>query len=121
MTITARHWEDGTYSAWLRPHSVPEIVAYRLGTVKDTPTDFEVKVGKWVELSESDRGRGFTDNGTSLGPDDLLPRESDRRILSDGSVITQSFGVGIFVAEVRFAGGRVWHQDLTREALLWES
>jgi hypothetical protein len=74
-------------------------------------------------LSEGDHERGsfFTDNGTSLGPDDLLAKESNSRTLSDGRVITQSFGVAIFAAEVRFTDGRIWRQDMTRDALLWES
>jgi len=116
-------WKGDTYFVRLLPHSVPPVVAYRLGCVKDIPGDFEVKLGKWVELSvdEHDRGSSFIDEGTSLGPTDLFPKESEVRTLSGGGVITHSFGVGIFLAEVRFADGRVWHQDLSRNALFWNN
>jgi len=116
-------WKGDTYSAWFFPHSSPPIVAYRLGCVKDIPGDFEVKLGRWVEVSqgEHDRGSSFVDEGTSLGPTDLFPKESEVRTLSGGGVITHSFGVGIFIAEVRFADGRVWRQDLSRNALFWNN
>ena len=115
-------WRNDSYSAVLWAVE-PRIVAYRLGSVKDIPGDFEVRLGKWVELSEGehDRGSTFTEDGTSLGPNDLFAKESAQRTLSDGRVITQSFGVAIFVAEVRFANGRVWHQDLSRDALFWNN
>jgi hypothetical protein len=115
------NWRDDTYSTELWPVE-HQIVAYRLGTVKDIPGTFEVRLGKWVELSEEPRtGSSFIDQGTSLAPTDLLPKESEVRTLSDGRVMTQSFGVAIFVAEVRFADGRVWRQELTRDALLWNN
>src|SRR5215471_146619 len=118
LTLRNCNWRNDSYSTELWSVE-PHIAAYRLGTVKDVPGDFEVKLGKWVDLSEGDHERRsiFTDSGTSLGPDDLLAKESSQRTLSDGKVITQSFGVAIFVAEVRFTDGRIWRQDLTRDAL----
>ena len=122
LTIRNCNWRNDTYATELWAVE-PKIVAYRLGTVKDTTDYFAVRLGKWVELSdgEHDRGSIFTDDGTSLGPNELFPKESDVRTLSDGRVITQSFGVAIFVAEVRFADGRVWRQDLTRNGLFWSN
>ena len=115
------NWRNDTYVAELRPVE-HQIVAYRLGTVKDIPGTFEVRLGKWVELSEEpDRGNSFVDEGASLGVDDLFPKESEVRTLSNGRVMTQTFGVAIFVAEVRFANGRIWRQVLTRDALVWNN
>ena len=93
------------------------LVAYRLGILKDGPT-FEVRLGKWIELTDQQkRDRTAVDSG-SLDPDQLFSAESFERCPRGG---TELGGVAFFVAELKFADSRIWRQDLTRDGLLWDS
>jgi len=101
----------------------PRIVAYRLGTVRDDPdSDFQVSLGKWVELSHlarDERGR-YVDSGQSLAGNKMLSKAAAQGTGSDLAPTPES-GVAVFVAEVRFDDGRVWSQDTRRDELLWDN
>jgi hypothetical protein len=113
---------DDSYSLTLEVGD-PKIVAYRLGVVSDTADSFAVRTGEWIELTEVQRARGakVVDSGNSLSPEMIFPRETFVSILEGGKQITTRGGVSIFVAELRFADGRVWRQDTSRAALFWDN
>ena len=112
---------DSSYSCTLEVAD-PQIVAYRLGLVSDTESGFVVRKGVWVELSHLERVRGarFVDAGKSLSPELLFPRETSVSTVQ-GKQVTNLAGVALFVAELRFADGRRWRQDTTRDSLFWDN
>jgi hypothetical protein len=115
---------DKSYRAKLRLN-VEGVIAYRLGVVKDTPDAFEVRVGDWVELPESFKGRGServiraTDDVVSLPQHLIFMREKyaiNFRFSRPGSI---QAGGALFIAEARLPDGTIWKQKLTREDLIW--
>jgi hypothetical protein len=112
---------DDAYSFLLEVGD-PQIVAYRLGIVRDTADSFEVRMGDWIELTDHQRVRGarLVDAGKSLSSKLIFPRQAYVSIV-DGKQVTTPVGVAIFVAELRFADGRIWRQEQSREALFWNN
>ena len=112
---------DDTYSFLLEVGD-PQIVAYRLGIVRDTADSFEVRMGDWIELTDDQRARGarLVDAGKSLSSKLIFPRQAVVSTVGEKQ-ITTLVGVAIFVAELRFADGRIWSQDPSREALFWNN
>lgn len=112
---------DEAYRATLLTRS-DQIVAYRLGAVKDTPNSFEVQLGEWVTIPETVTPRqtelkiSAADPKVSLSQSELFKREQVRQ-----NDVSPPFlaGVALFVAEVRLADGTIWKQNLTRDELLW--
>jgi hypothetical protein len=100
----------------------PRIVAYRLGIVRDTAESFEVRVGDEIELTDDQRVRGarIVDAGKSLSSKLIFPRQAYVSTVR-GKRITTLVGAAIFVAELRFADGRIWQQDQSREGLFWNN
>lgn len=117
LIIRQLSWVNDSYEAVLEIGQ-ERVVAYRLGVVKDTPISFEVRIGKWIDLKEAD-GRKFTDNSVSLSHGQVFPREIYSLFTRGGKEITHPCGVAIFVAELRFADGRIWQQATSRDALFW--
>lgn len=117
LIIRRLSWVNDSYEAVLEIGQ-EKVVAYRLGVVKDTPNSFEVRIGKWIDLKEAD-GRKFADNSVSLSPGQVFAREIYSLFTRGGKEITHPGGVAIFVAELRFADGRIWEQDTSRDALFW--
>jgi hypothetical protein len=117
LIIRQLSWVNDSYEAVLEIGQ-ERVVAYRLGVVKDTPNSFEVRIGKWIDLKEAD-GLKFTDNSVSLSPGQVFAREIYSLFTRGGKEITHPGGVAIFVAELRFANGRIWQQDTSRDALFW--
>jgi hypothetical protein len=76
------------------------VVAYRLATVTDTPSSFEVRLGEWADVPGSERHRGgqVIEPGRSLKSDQMpgVARPSGAP------------GIAVFVSELRFADGHVW-------------
>lgn len=120
LSVRKFKWTDNAYQAMLQVGNA-RVVAYRLGIVKDTADDFEVRLGEWVELNDEQtiQRAVFADEAKSLTADQVFPREAYRRPAGPGKEVIDWGGVAIFVAELRFADGRTWQQGLTREALLW--
>jgi hypothetical protein len=114
--LTPRSWQidRAPYNALFEVLD-PGIVAYRLGTVTDTPSSFAVTLGEWADLAEPERRRGgqIAEPGRSLKANQILG-ESEA-----SGTMTHPAEAGIFVAELRLADGRVWRQDTSREELLW--
>lgn len=112
---------DEGYQATLLTRS-DQVVAYRLGAVKDTPTGFEVRLGEWVTMPETVTPRqtelkiSAADPKVSLPQSWLFKREEVRR-----NEVSPPFlaGVALFIGEVRLADGTVWKQNLSRDELLW--
>lgn len=112
---------DESYRAALQTRS-NEVVAYRLGVVKDLPNDFEVRLGEWMTMPEAVTPEhteikiSAADPKVSLPQSWLFKREKVRRNATSGSFLA---GVMLFVAEVKLADGTVWKQNLSREELMW--
>jgi len=112
---------DEGYQATLLTRS-DQIVAYRLGAVRDTPNSFEVRLGEWVTMPETVTPRqtelkiSAADSKVSLPQSELFKREEVRRNEVSAPFLA---GVALFVAEVRLADGTIWKQNLTRDELLW--
>jgi hypothetical protein len=108
-----------SYQATLRFHT-DNVLAYRLGVVKDTMDSFEVRLGEWVSLPQLPaKGAEIeirsTDENPSLTQAKIFPQESHLYSVSQN----RKGGVGLFVAEVKFMDGTSWTQSLKREDLLW--
>lgn len=114
---------DGSYRATLLTRS-NQVVAYRLGVVKDLPNNFEVRLGEWMAMPEAVTPEqaeikiSATDPKVSLPQSWLFKREKVRfeRL---GYPVSQIAGVALFVAEVKLADGTIWKQNLTRDELMW--
>jgi hypothetical protein len=115
---------DTNYRAVLETRS-DQVVAYRLGVVKDTLTSFDVRLGEWIEMPQpstpnrTEIAVSATDKNVSLPQSWLFKRERipfDERLGYRG---TRPVGVAVFVAEVKLADGTVWKQALTRNELMW--
>lgn len=113
---------DESYRATLLASS-DQVVAYRLGMVKDTPNSFEIRLGEWMTMPETIGAPGqaeikisAADHKVSLPQSWLFKREKVRRNQFSGSFLA---GVALFVAEVKLADGTIWKQNLTRDELLW--
>ncbi|HMV51490.1 MAG TPA: hypothetical protein PLD20_32490 [Blastocatellia bacterium] len=99
-----------------------QIVAYRLGVVKDTLNSFEVRLGEWVTMPEivtpkqTELKISAADPQVSLPHPWIFKREEVRR-----NEVSPPFlaGVALFVAEVKLADGTIWKQNLIRDELLW--
>ncbi len=102
-----------------------KIVAYRLGVVKDTDEEYEVRLGDWVHLplDNARSGQVITISGkdaiASLRQKQIFPKAEQVRSLANGKTWRDRGGVAIFIAEVKFADGSFWRQDLHRHELLW--
>lgn len=112
---------DDAYSFLLEVGDA-QIVAYRLGIVRDTADSFEVRMGDWIELTDDQRVRGarLVDGGKSLDSKLIFPRQAYVSTVG-GKQISTLVGAAIFVAELRFADGRIWRQDPSREGLFWDN
>jgi hypothetical protein len=101
------------------------IAAFRLGVVKDTPQTFAVKLGEWVNLDaatvvkKNEFEIASSANQTGLKQSDFYPFELFTRYTQRGEAMKIRHGVAMFVAEVKFADGTIWKQDLRREYLIW--
>jgi hypothetical protein len=115
-------WTNHGYQATLQVCDA-KVVAYRLGIVKDTAENFEVRIGNWVELTDeqSNRRAIFTDELNSLSAAQIFSREAYTWHGAQGKDVTEWGGVAIFVAELKLADGRTWQQNATRDALLWNT
>jgi hypothetical protein len=122
MRVSNFQWTDNAYQATLRVDNA-KVTAYRLGIVKDTTDSFEVRIGRWVDLNDEQTLNHalFTDESTSLNAEQVFAREAYARPGPQGKEIVDRGGVAIFIAELRFADGRTWRQDTTREALFWNN
>jgi len=124
LVIKQCHEIDRSYRLTLELKS-DQVVAYRLGVVKDTQDGFEVQVGRWVEVpqSASRKGDHFSvkadDSVVSLAQGQIFKREKYVIDFYLGRPITDLCGVALFVAEARLADGTVWRQNLQRDELLW--
>lgn len=102
------------------------IVAYRLGILKDTPQEFSVRLADWITIDQSvvSKNKEIEILGSTemLGfkKEDIFKPESHTRYSRTGQVIKREHGVAFFVAEVRFADGKVWQQNIAREFLVWD-
>jgi hypothetical protein len=117
--VTAEWPPNGSYKTKLEM-TREDVVGYRLGLVKDTPEEYEVKLGRFVELAKPFPKKGekvvISDNDerVSFTSEELFPPELYR-----GREQFVWDGVMLFVAEVRFANGDVWKKSQKREDLLW--
>ena len=99
-----------------------QIVAYRLGVVKDLPDHFEVRLGEWMTMPNAATPErveiiiSAADPQVSLPQSSLFKRDQVRRNERNGSVLA---GVALFVAEVKLVDGTIWKQNLTRDELMW--
>jgi hypothetical protein len=117
LIIRQCSWVGESYKALLDPGQT-KIAAYRLGVVKDTPDGFDLRLGNWIHLTDTD-SRIITDESASLSPDQVFPRENYTFVMRNGRTITHLGGVAIFVAELEFIDGKTWRQNTSRDALLW--
>lgn len=112
---------DESYRATLLTRS-DQVVAYRLGVVKNLPNNFEVRLGEWMAMPDAvtpERTEikiSAADPKVSLPQAWLFKREKVRRNEFTGSFLA---GVALFVAEVKLADGTIWKQYLTRDELMW--
>jgi len=122
LRVSNFQWTDNAYQATLRVDNA-KVTAYRLGIVKDTADSFEVRIGRWVELNVEQTANHalFSDGLNSLNADQVFARQAYARPGPQGKEIVDWGGVAIFIAELRFADGRKWRQDTTREALFWNN
>ena len=122
MRVSDFRWTDNAYQATLRVDNA-KVTAYRLGVVKDTADSFEVRIGRWIELNDEQTNNHalFTDESNSLNAEQVFARQAYARPGAQGKEIVDWGGVAIFIAELRFADGRKWRQDTTREALFWNN
>lgn len=102
------------------------IVAYRLGILKDTPQEFSVRLGEWVNLDQATITKnkeieilGLTEK-LGFRKEDIFKPELHTRYSRTGQATKLEHGVAFFVAEVRFADGKVWQQNIAREFLVWD-
>jgi hypothetical protein len=122
LQVREFQWVNQGYQATLQVGNA-KVVAYRLGIVKDTAENFEVRIGNWIELNDEQTNHRamFTDESNSLNAEQIFSREAYTWHDVQGKAIIERGGVAIFVAELKFADGRTWQQDTTREALLWDN
>ena len=101
------------------------IVAYRLGIVKDTANEFTVKLAEWRTPDAANLVKGkeieinTAANQTGINTGDIFKLEYFTRYSRTGHSMKLPHGVAFFVAAVKFADGQVWQQDLRREFLVW--
>lgn len=112
-----------SYQATLRFHT-DNVLAYRLGVVKDTMDSFEVRLGEWVNLPQPPaKGAEIeikaTDENPSVTQDKIFPQEPHLFQRKRSVARDLKGGAALFVAEVKFADGKSWAQSLKREDLLW--
>ena len=76
-----------------------------------------------MELSKVKRDQSgrFVDSGQSLDADQMFAIGADAKAGGVERMMTEQAGVAIFVAALRFADGRVWLQDTSRQELLWDN
>jgi hypothetical protein len=122
LRVRSVRWTDNAYQAALQVDNA-KVTAYRLGIVKDTADSFEVRIGRWVKLNDEQTNNHalFTDESNSLNAEQVFARQAYTRPGAQGKEIVDWGGVAIFIAELRFADGRTWRQDTTREALFWNN
>ena len=115
-------WTDLGYRAKLQVGN-ERVVGYRLGIVRDAPGKFEVRIGRWVDLThEQTSGKQiFADDMKSLSAKQIFPPQPCPRSAPQTPEPGERCGVAVFVAELRFGDGRRWEQDLERTALLWNN
>lgn len=125
--LTVRMCEkiDSSYEATLRFNS-DEVMAYRLGVVRDTINGFEVRLGDWVYMPASpakgsDLPIKASDENASLTQDRIFPLEEHSILTKSGIVKNLRGGVSIFVAEAKLMDGKIWSQSLKREDLLYDN
>ncbi len=102
------------------------IVAYRLGVLKDTPQEFAINLGAWVNLNASNVAKDkeveitASANQTGLSPQNIYKQEYFTKYTRLGQPTKIYHGVAVFVAAVELADGTIWQQDLRREFLIWD-
>ncbi|MGE0126920.1 MAG: hypothetical protein AB7U82_02355 [Blastocatellales bacterium] len=125
--LTVRECRDlnKSYRAVVKVN-LDHVVAYRLGVVKDTPSGFEVRLGRWVDAPQptaSKDGPRFAisanDEVVSLTQAEIFRPEKHIATYRDRTSSTDYCGVALFVAGVRLADGTVIEQNLDRNELLW--
>ena len=114
---------DGVYRANLLTRS-NQVVAYRLGVLKDFPGNFEIRLGEWMLMPNATTPERVEIIITAGDPEVSLPqawlfKRENVRFERLGYPVSQIAGVALFVAEVKLADGTIWKQNLTRDELMW--